>query len=69
MENKEFKLLTEYFAAWSWQIISLILLCSCAIIISIGIPNISIVISAVLFFIFVITQYIAIKRRAELFNE
>jgi len=68
MDN-DIKLLTDYIAAWSYQIISIVLLVSSIIMILIGLPKMSFIIAGTVFVVFIIIQYVAIKRRKEIFAD
>jgi len=68
--EKDTKLLMDYISAWSWQIISIIFFVFGIIMMLFVIPNISLAISISSFILFIITQYIAMKRKKEvLLNE
>ena len=69
MEKEELKVLTSYIAAWSWQIITIILLISSVIMLLIALPNKSYIMAVVVFIVFIICQYMAIKRRKEVFKD
>ena len=68
MDDEELKILTKYISAWSWQIIGIILFGVIIVVLSNILNEYTFVVVGILTIFFVIVQYLALKRKREVFN-
>ena len=62
------KVITTYIAAWGWQIISIIFLCSFIILTSLPDNFVATVFSVAFFIMFALSQFVSHKRKKEVYE-
>lgn len=66
--ESEVEVLTEYISAWNYQIVAIVWLSTCCLLLALTLSQAVIPLAIATFVVFIVFQYLAMKRRREVFK-